>query len=71
MGSVSLYMGSVTNAMRGKALLEKRGILSEITRTVNRESSGCGFSLRVSADYREAVKMLQAAGISVRGVGLL
>lgn len=68
MESMYFNVSSVTNAMRGKKLLEKYGIHGYINRTVDEEgSNGCGYSLLVSGDVALAEKLLTGAGIRIRG----
>ena len=48
MDSVYFNVSSITNAMRGKNLLERNGIHGYINRTVDEEgNNGCGYSLLV------------------------
>lgn len=66
--SMYFNVSSVTNAMRGKKLLEKNGIHGYIHRTVDEEgNNGCGYSLLVSGDVARAEKLLIGAGIRIRG----
>lgn len=66
--SMYFNVSSVTNAMRGKKLLEQNGIHGYINRTVDEEgSNGCGYSLLVSGDVERAEKLLTGAGIRIRG----
>ncbi|MBQ5841178.1 MAG: DUF3343 domain-containing protein [Clostridia bacterium] len=61
-----IHVGSVTNAMRGKQLLEKNGIRAYLHRSTARgEGEGCGYSLLVSGDDRQATKILQNSGVRV------
>ena len=44
-----IHVGSITNAMRGKKLLEERGIRAYVHRASNPpEGDGCGYSLLVT-----------------------
>ena len=68
MESVYFNVSSVTNAMRGKNLLEKNGIHGYINRTVDEEgNNGCGYSILVTGDVARAESLLTAAGIRIRG----
>ncbi len=61
-------MSSVTNAMRGRELLRKFGIPSEIERTPkNSMRQGCGYSLYVKNRADEAERLLAENGIKVLG----
>ena len=66
MKSVYFNVSSVTNAMRGKNLLEKNGMHSYIHRTVDEEgNNGCGYSITTDQGER-AEPLLTAAGIRIR-----
>lgn len=70
MEGVYFNVSSVTNAMRGKNLLEKNGIHGYINRTVDAEgNNGCGYSLLVRGDAGRAESLLRAAGIRILGKG--
>ena len=61
-------MGSVTNALRGKSVLEKNGYRAFLQRHTNtNDQNGCGYRLRVWGDSQKALMLLQKAGIKVRG----
>ena len=69
MDSVYFNVSSITNAMRGKNLLERNGIHGYINRTVDEEgNNGCGYSLLVSGDTAKAESLLRAAGVRILGV---
>ena len=68
MDSVYFNVSSITNAMRGKNLLERNGIHGYINRTVDEEgNNGCGYSLLVSGDTATAESLLRASGIRITG----
>jgi len=61
-----IHVGSITNAMRGKQLLERQGIRTYLHRAVNRaEGDGCGYSLLVTGDGGAAEKILRGGGVRV------
>ncbi len=63
-----IIMSSVTNAMRGKELLRKYGIYSEIERVPkNKLRQGCGYGLYVRNNIDEAEGLLRQNGIKVSG----
>ncbi len=67
--SVYINVSSVTNAMRGKNLLERNGIRGDIHRAVDEQgNNGCGYRIRVRGDAQQAIDLLKAAGIRVLGV---
>ena len=61
-----LAVGSVTNAMRGKALLDQNGFTVAVGRARPDERVGCGYTLAVTGDAERARRLLRAAGIHVR-----
>ena len=64
--SVTFAVGSVTNAMRGRALLSQNGISSAVGRARPDERTGCGYTLTVTEEAERALRLLNAAGIRVR-----
>lgn len=63
-----IIMSSVTNAMRGRELLRKHGIPSEIERVPkNRMRQGCGYGLYVRNNIDDAERLLRQNGIRVSG----
>ena len=66
-------MGTITNAMRGKSVLDSFGYKCSITRTIGQASrEGCGYSLIFAEnDLRNAEKaetILKQNGLKIRGV---
>ena len=60
----TIYVSSVTNAMRGKRLLEQHGYAVHIQRSSHvQENNGCGYSLLVRGN--DAPKLLSQAGIRI------
>ena len=63
-----IMMSSVTNAMRGREILRRHGISSEIERTPkNKARQGCGYSLFVRRNTDEAERILRESGLKVSG----
>lgn len=60
-------VGSVTNAMRGKDLLEKKGIRAYIQRKTELDN-GCGYRLALYDHGERAAAILRQAGIRVNTV---
>lgn len=59
---------SVTNAMRGKSLLEKRGFKVYVQRSFKTdENNGCGYRLLVNGNGDQAQKILESAGLFFGG----
>lgn len=69
MANSYLHVGSITNAMRGKKLLEAKGIRSILQKSSNKEKGdGCGYSLLITDDVGQATAILQQGGVKVRRV---
>ncbi len=65
----TLYaVGSVSNAMRGKRLLEKHGIRAYIRKINADHEQGCGYGLLVQRSSNDVVSVLRAGGVTVREV---
>lgn len=68
MGKPLIMVSSVTYAMKGRQILSKYGIRSDIVRTPSHvRGNSCGYSLYVPKRTDEAQKILEAAGIKVIG----
>lgn len=66
MGNYAIYVGSVTNAMRGKHLLEERGVRTYLQRVSHpAEGDGCGYRLLVTGGVERAEHILRQNGIRV------
>ena len=62
----TVYVSSVTNAMRGKTLLERQGYTVHMRRSFTlQESDGCGYSLQVRGDAKAITAILSKAGIRI------
>lgn len=63
----TVYVSSITNAMRGKTLLENRGFTVYLQRSFNTQNNnGCGYSLKVKADANAVKTVLASSGIRFR-----
>ena len=61
-----IHVGSITNAMRGKKLLEAKGIRSLVHRASNPpDGDGCGYSLLVTERVGQAEEILRKSGVRV------
>lgn len=68
MDAMIYNVSSITNAMRGRDLLERNGLKAYIGRaTDNNDNNGCGYNIKVVGDQDKAVRLLTAAGIRIRG----
>lgn len=66
MANQYLHIGSITNAMRGKRILENHGIRAYIHRSSNPiEGDGCGYSLLVVDGDARALRLMRDAGVRV------
>ena len=66
MAWTTIYVSSVTNAMRGKRLLEGQGYTVQLQRSSQlREPEGCGYSLLVRSQGDRAAALLAQHGIRV------
>ena len=61
-----IHVGSVTNAMRGKRLLEEQGIRTYLHRASHPTAGdGCGYSLLVTDGVERAERLLRQRGVRV------
>lgn len=61
-----IHVGSITNAMRAKRLLEAKGVTAYIHRATNPpDGDGCGYSVLVVGDVSTAEKILRSGGVRV------
>lgn len=61
-----IHVGSITNAMRGKRVLEEQGIRAYLHRASHAsDTDGCGYSLLVSESEQNAEQILRQKGIRV------
>ena len=68
MSSTTFNVSSVTNAMKGKAILERNGLHAYVSRALDENgNNGCGYSLLVSGDTAKAESLLRASGIRITG----
>lgn len=66
MGNRYIHVGSITNAMRGKQLLEEQGIHAYLHRASHpMDGDGCGYSLLVTGAVEQAVSILHKRGVRV------
>lgn len=66
MGNYYIHVGSITNAMRGKSLLEAEGIRAYMHRASQPgNEDGCGYRLLVTGDVTRAEQILRNRGVRV------
>ena len=64
-----LSMGTYTNAMRGKAILDRYGFFSSVGRVTDRlKRDGCGYTITLTGDQAQAQNILQQNGIRIRSI---
>ena len=62
----TFYVSSVTNAMRGRKLLERQGFTVYMKRSSHqKENDGCGYVLQVHGNALLAKQQLTSAGIRI------
>lgn len=66
MANYHIHVGSITNAMRGKRLLEQQGIRAFVHRSSDPAAGdGCGYSLLVTERAGQAERLLRSSGVRV------
>lgn len=66
---LDIKVGSVTNAQRARALLQKKNIKSQIKRIQNHTAGeGCGYIVSVDGSGDRALEIIKNASIRVLGV---
>ena len=61
-----IFVGSISNAMHGRRVLESQGIQSFLQRSVRAsEMDGCGYQLLITTDPQRAVQVLREKGVRV------
>ena len=66
MSEITIKVGSVTAAQRGKRILSHYGYHCKIERSKNfRKGDGCGYVLSFSGDREEAVNLLKKGGVKI------
>ena len=68
MGKPLIIVGSVTNAMKSRSLLEQMGIRSYVERIPQSYANGgCGYCVYVPVKTDEAEDILLQHGVQIRG----
>lgn len=63
-----IMVSSITYAMKGRDLLQRRGFRAYVERAPREaKDAGCGYGIYVPDRTEEAAQHLQEAGISVKG----
>ena len=66
MANYFIHVGSITNAMRGRRVLETHGIRAFLQRSAHpADQDGCGYRLLVTIDLHRAIQLLQDNGVRV------
>ena len=68
--SLTIKLGSITNAQRAQRALMKKGIVSRLSRLQNpKAGDGCGYVIKVDTnDKNKILHILEASGINILGV---
>ena len=65
-----IYIGSVTQAMKGRDLLKKHGIAAHIERSaVDLDTGGCGYSIMVVDENRAKAELILKRHHIIKGNG--
>lgn len=62
-----ILVSSITYAMKGKRILEQRGIRAYVERIPRTREAGCGYGIYVPAGIDEAERQLRNMGIRILG----
>lgn len=66
MANYYIHVGSITNAMRGRCLLEEHGIRAYLHRSSRpAENDGCGYHLLITESPGRAEEILRRSGVRV------
>lgn len=66
---ITLVTATVTLAEKGKDILFKNGISSEIKKVLSGTAAGCLYGIRIKeSDYNAAMELLKAAGVRIISV---
>ncbi len=58
--------GTITYAIKGRDLLRKKGFQAKVERIASGGSSaGCGYSIVLTGDLKDAESILRSAGIKI------
>lgn len=62
-----ILVSSITYAMKGKRILEQRGIRAYVERIPRTRETGCGYGIYVPHETDEAERQLRNMGINILG----
>ena len=62
-----ILVSSITYAMKGKRILEQRGIRAYVERIPRTRETGCGYGIYVPYETDEAERQLRNMGIRIMG----
>ncbi len=72
MTEICVKVGSVTNAQKGKRVLNHHGYSCKIRRALSiRKGDGCGYMLQFTGDEEAALHLLRRAGVRIISVEVL
>ncbi|MBQ3431458.1 MAG: hypothetical protein IJG23_01595 [Clostridia bacterium] len=69
MTEITVKVGSVTNAQKGRRILQRNGIHAVVKRSVHiRKGDGCGYTIVFNGERQTGIQLLQKAGIKIISV---
>ena len=69
MAWTTINVSSITNAMRGKSILERQGYTVQIQRIYAvDDNNGCGYRLMIKGDASFAENILRKNGVRLNGI---
>lgn len=64
----NIELTSITNAMKARDLLRKNKFTVTVEKIAGNTSGGCAYNVAVEKDCDRATKLLNQAGIRIRGI---
>ena len=64
----NIELTSITNAMKARDLLRKNRFTVTVEKITGNTSAGCAYNVVVERDCDRATKLLNQAGIRIRGI---
>ena len=69
MAEITVKVGSVTNAQKGKRILVKNGFHAKVKRAaILRKGDGCGYTIVFQGNSEQGIQLLKQAGIRIISV---
>ena len=61
-------LSSITSAMKGEALLRKKGFRANVFKDTNLNPYGCGYVIKVFGEKEKLAEILKNAGIRINEI---